>query len=53
MDLPSLSWKIFRLDNSLQSESDPAELLARDSDEKETTAVVFGFQLIPRQQPPW
>lgn len=37
MDLPSLSWKFFRLDNSLQSESDPAELdnvLAGDVDEK-------------------
>lgn len=37
MDLPSVSWKFFRLDNSLQSESDPAELnnlLARDVDGK-------------------
>lgn len=37
MDLPSLNWKFFRQDNSLQSESDPAELknlLAWDSDEK-------------------
>lgn len=37
MDLPSLTWNIFRLDNSLQSESDPAELdhrLAGDVDEK-------------------
>lgn len=37
MDLPSLSWKFFRQDNSLQSESDLAELnhlLAGDGDEK-------------------
>lgn len=44
----------FHLSYSL--ESYPAEfdnLLAGDVDEKWTTAVVFGFQLISGQQPVW